>query len=153
VILAALPPHLRKALETMRGYVYQSEFARKYYFAGHDEGMAKGLEEGRSKGLEEGRSKGLEEGRSKGLEEGRSKGLEEGRSKGLEEGLEEGRLRGLRSAAMAMVRVKLSSLTAEDEAAVEAMNGEDALTRLIGELAHASNEAELRAALAAARDA
>ena len=138
VILAALPPHLRKVLETMRGYVYQSEFARKYYFAGHDEGMAKGLE------------KGLEEGRSKGLEEGRSKGLEEGRSKGLEEGRSEGRLGGLRSAAIAMVRAKLSSLTAEEEAAIEAIDSEGALDRLIGELARASDEAELRAALAVA---
>ena len=124
VILAALPPHLRKALETMRGYVYQSEFARKYYFEG------------------------LEEGRSKGLEEGRSEGLEEGRSKGLEEG----RLGGLRSAATAMVRVKLSSFTAEDEAAIEAMGDEDALNRLIGALARSHDEAELRAALTAARD-
>jgi hypothetical protein len=138
VILAALPPHLRKALETMRGYEYQSEFARKYYFQGHDEGMAKGLEEGRSKGLEEGRSKGLEE----------------------------GRLRGLRSAAVALVRAKLSSASGDEaaieaaseaaseaaiEATIEAMNDEHALDRLIGELARASDEVAVRSALARVR--
>jgi hypothetical protein len=64
VILAALPPSVRKLLETqMQGYVYQSEFAHKYY--------SQGLEEGREQGLEEGR----EEGREQGLEEGREQGL------------------------------------------------------------------------------
>jgi hypothetical protein len=40
VILAALSPSLRKILEIpMRGYVYQSEFARKYYGQGHEAGL------------------------------------------------------------------------------------------------------------------
>jgi len=40
VILAALPPSIRKLLETqMQGYVYQSEFARKYYSQGLEEGL------------------------------------------------------------------------------------------------------------------
>jgi flagellar biosynthesis/type III secretory pathway protein FliH len=64
VILAALSASVRKQLEDrMRGYVYQSEFARKYYFQGHDEG----LEKGREQGLEKGREEGLEKGRESGL--------------------------------------------------------------------------------------
>jgi hypothetical protein len=52
VILAALPPLLRAILETrMQGYVYQSDFARKYYSQGLEEGREKGLEEGRGVGL------------------------------------------------------------------------------------------------------
>jgi hypothetical protein len=52
VILAALPPSVRKALEAqMQGYVYQSEFARKYYSQGHEKGLEEGLEQGLSQGL------------------------------------------------------------------------------------------------------
>jgi hypothetical protein len=48
VIMAALPLSIREALEAqMQGYVYQSEFARRY------------VAEGRSQGLEEGRLQGL----------------------------------------------------------------------------------------------
>jgi hypothetical protein len=55
VILAALSASVRKQLENrMRGYEYQSEFARKYYFQGHDEGREKGREEGREEGRESG---------------------------------------------------------------------------------------------------
>ncbi|HEY0480596.1 MAG TPA: hypothetical protein VGD37_23930 [Kofleriaceae bacterium] len=48
VIMAALSPSLRKQLlETqMQGYVYQSEFARKYYSQGLEEGREQGLEQG-----------------------------------------------------------------------------------------------------------
>lgn len=59
VVMAALPHPIRKILEArMKGYVYQSDFARKYYFQGHEEGLVKGREEGR----EEGRERGLAEG-------------------------------------------------------------------------------------------
>jgi hypothetical protein len=45
VILSGLPPHIRQAMEAhmIKGYVYQSDFARKYYFQGHDEGREEGL--------------------------------------------------------------------------------------------------------------
>ena len=44
VIWMALPPSVRKALEThMQGYVYQSEFARKYISQGREEGREEGL--------------------------------------------------------------------------------------------------------------
>jgi len=100
VILAARPPSVRKALEArMQGYVYKSEFARKYY----------------------------------------SQGLEEGHS------------RGLRSAALALLRAKLDAVTAEDEAAIEAVHDERALTEMIGALVRATGAAEVRAALAGAR--
>ena len=60
VIMAALPPSVRKLLETqMQGYVYQSEFARKYYSQGLEEGRDQGREEGREQGLEQGREQGL----------------------------------------------------------------------------------------------
>lgn len=56
VILAALPPLLRQALEArMKGYVYQSEYARRYY----GQGLEEGLEQGREQGLEKGRQQGL----------------------------------------------------------------------------------------------
>jgi predicted transposase YdaD len=55
VILAALSASVRNELENrMRGYEYQSEFARKYYFQGHGEGLEKGREEGREEGRESG---------------------------------------------------------------------------------------------------
>ena len=63
VIMAALPHRLRAIMEArMKGYVYQSDFARKYYFQGHEEGLVKGHEAGLVKGREEGRERGLAEG-------------------------------------------------------------------------------------------
>jgi len=60
VILARLPDAARRALEKkmIKGYEYQSEFARKYY----GQGREKGREEGRERGREEGRERGREEG-------------------------------------------------------------------------------------------
>jgi flagellar biosynthesis/type III secretory pathway protein FliH len=106
VILAVLPPSVRKALE-MQGYMYQSEFARKYYSQGREEGHSRGLEEGHA--------------------------------------------RGLRSAVLALVRAKLGVVTSDDEAAVEALRDEQALTHLIGVLARATSALEIRTALTAAR--
>lgn len=48
VILNALPAELRRSLEArmIKGYEYQSDFARKYYGQGMSEGLEKGREEG-----------------------------------------------------------------------------------------------------------
>jgi hypothetical protein len=44
MILSCLPEHVRQALEArMKGYVYQSDFARKYYSEGLVEGCEQGL--------------------------------------------------------------------------------------------------------------
>jgi hypothetical protein len=49
----------RRALEEMmKGYVYQSDFAKKYVAQGHAEGRTEGLTEGRAEGLTEGRAEG-----------------------------------------------------------------------------------------------
>lgn len=64
VILSALPAATRQTLEArMKGYQYQSDFARNYY----GQGMSAGLEKGRKEGLEKGRRKGRKEGRDEGL--------------------------------------------------------------------------------------
>jgi hypothetical protein len=61
VVMSALPRLLRQALEAqMEGYEYQSEFARKYYNQGREEGRHEGREEGRHEGREEGRHEGLQ---------------------------------------------------------------------------------------------
>jgi flagellar biosynthesis/type III secretory pathway protein FliH len=61
VINAGLPAAVRQALEAnmLKGYVYQSEFARKYYSQGVEAGRAEGREEGIRAGREEGRAAGL----------------------------------------------------------------------------------------------
>jgi hypothetical protein len=61
VILLSLPDALRQVLEVrmLEGYEYQSDFARKYYGQGREEGLKKGREEGLEKGLEKGREEGL----------------------------------------------------------------------------------------------
>jgi hypothetical protein len=47
LILSKLPDPLRSILEArMKGYEYQSDFARKYYYQGHNEGLEKGRKEG-----------------------------------------------------------------------------------------------------------
>jgi hypothetical protein len=63
----------RRALETtMKGYEYQSDFAKKYVAQGRAEGRSEGLTEGLTKGLFEGLTKGRTEGRSEGRTEGRT---------------------------------------------------------------------------------
>jgi flagellar biosynthesis/type III secretory pathway protein FliH len=60
LIVSRLPEGSRRLLEArMQGYQYQSEFARKYYGQGHEEGLKKGLDEGLKKGLDEGLKQGL----------------------------------------------------------------------------------------------
>jgi len=61
VIMKALPANARQIVEAqmIKGYQYQSDFARKYYGQGHEEGRQEGREEGRQEGREEGRQEGL----------------------------------------------------------------------------------------------
>jgi predicted transposase YdaD len=60
-ILKALPAELRQNLEArmIKGYEYQSDFARKYYGQGMSEGIEKGRQEGRQEGRREGHEDGL----------------------------------------------------------------------------------------------
>jgi hypothetical protein len=53
VILSCLPALVRRALEArmIKGYEYQSDFARKYYSQGLKQGRDEGREEGREEGL------------------------------------------------------------------------------------------------------
>jgi predicted transposase YdaD len=59
--MAAAPDAVQRYLEKlmMKGYEYQSEFARKYYGQGLQTGRAEGLKTGRAEGLETGRAEGL----------------------------------------------------------------------------------------------
>lgn len=61
LIMAAAPDAVQQYLEQLmlKGYEYQSEFARKYYGQGLQTGRAEGLETGRAEGLETGRAEGL----------------------------------------------------------------------------------------------
>jgi hypothetical protein len=55
VIIDALPATVRQVLEArMQRYEYKSDFARKYYGQGLQEGRQEGLQEGRQEGLQEG---------------------------------------------------------------------------------------------------
>ena len=65
-IVASLAEGDRHILEAnqMQGYVYQSNFARKYVAQGREEGLS----EGREEGLEEGLSKGIAVGREQGIQ-------------------------------------------------------------------------------------
>jgi hypothetical protein len=56
VILSVLPGQVRWALEArmIKGYEYQSDFARKYVAEGRAEGRQEGLEEGMRRGIVEG---------------------------------------------------------------------------------------------------
>ncbi|HEU4726809.1 MAG TPA: hypothetical protein VFT22_02940 [Kofleriaceae bacterium] len=124
IILAKLPAPIRQILEArMRGYQYQSEFARSYYKQGLEQGLERGLEQGREQGLEQGRTVGRGEGREQGLQD----------------------------AALVLLRAKLEAVDPEDEAAIRALHDERALTRLIDALARAHDERAARGALVAAR--
>jgi len=63
LILARMNERVRRALEAMRmqKYEYQSEFARKYYGQGKQEGFAEGLHLGKAEGKAEGEAKGKAE--------------------------------------------------------------------------------------------
>jgi hypothetical protein len=53
VILSSLPELVRRAVEArmIKGYEYQSDFARKYYSQGLEKGRDEGRDEGREEGL------------------------------------------------------------------------------------------------------
>jgi hypothetical protein len=59
VTMKALPANARQVVEAqmIKGYQYQSDFARKYYGQGITEGFEKGRQEGREEGREEGRQR------------------------------------------------------------------------------------------------
>jgi flagellar biosynthesis/type III secretory pathway protein FliH len=98
-IMAELPDLIRQLLETrMQGYQYRSEFARRYYNQGREEGHKQGHEEG------------------------------------------------LRNAVLALARTRLEVVTAADQAMIEAVHDEHALTELIDALARAQSPSEARAA-------
>jgi hypothetical protein len=95
-IMAELPDVIRQILEArMQGYQYRSEFARKYY----------------------------------------------------NQGREEGREEGLRDAVLALARTRLEVVTANDQAMIEAMHDQGALTELINILGRAGTPTEARTAL------
>jgi predicted transposase YdaD len=60
LILARLNERVRRALEamTMQKYEYQSEFAKKYYGQGKQEGFAEGLSQGEARGEARGKAEG-----------------------------------------------------------------------------------------------
>jgi len=72
--------------------------------------------------------------------QGRTEGRSEGRTKGREEGL--------RSAVLELVRTKLETVTADEEAGIKALHDKRALTELIGALGQARSASKARAALA-----
>ena len=105
VILNGLPALVRQALEArmIKGYQYQSDFARKYYWQGHDEGLSKGREEGLIQGHEEAR------------EELRREivALVSARLPGVRDELD-GQLRDQPEAALVRIAVELARTTDED---------------------------------------
>jgi flagellar biosynthesis/type III secretory pathway protein FliH len=55
VILSTLPAVIRQVLEArMERYEYQSEFARKYYGQGMQQGREEGMQQGREEGMQDG---------------------------------------------------------------------------------------------------
>ena len=56
----------------MKGYEYQTDFAKKYVAQGRTEGRNEGRAEGRAEGRNEGRAEGRNEGRNEGRAEGRA---------------------------------------------------------------------------------
>jgi flagellar biosynthesis/type III secretory pathway protein FliH len=69
LILARLNERVRRALEAMRmqKYEYQSEFAKKYYGQGKQEGFAEGLSLGKVEGKAEGEARGKAEGEAQAI--------------------------------------------------------------------------------------
>lgn len=107
IITSSMPELVRSALEArmIKGYEYQSDFARKYY----------------SHGLEQGREQGLEQGREQGREQGLRRAviaLIGARLPGLRDELER-RLAGQSAARLEQLVIELGD--AHDEAAVRAV--------------------------------
>jgi flagellar biosynthesis/type III secretory pathway protein FliH len=123
-ILEALPASDLSALEARLSYEYQSAFARKYIAMGRDEGRSEGRVEGRSEGRVEGRSEGRVEGRSEGQ----------------------------RSAVLELARLKLGTLSAQEQTAIAAIADAALLTELLLDLGRATSVEQACAALALAVD-
>ncbi len=70
LVHSALPPELRKVFEeamTIKGYVYQSEFAKRYVAQGRAEGEAEGEAKGEARGEAKGQAEGEAKGRAEAL--------------------------------------------------------------------------------------
>jgi hypothetical protein len=71
LVYISLGEAARQALEAkMKGYEYQSDFAKKYVAIGLEQGRAQGLGQGLEQGREQGRAQGREQGREQGRAEG-----------------------------------------------------------------------------------
>lgn len=70
----------------------------------------------------------------------------QGHSEGQEEGRKAGREQGLQAAALALAHAKLETVTADDQAVIEALHDEHTLIALIGALGHGRSPSEARAA-------
>lgn len=77
LILARLDKKTRRALEAMRmqKYEYQSEFAKKYYGQGKQEGFAEGLSQGKAEGEARGKAEGEARGKAEGKAEGEARAI------------------------------------------------------------------------------
>jgi predicted transposase YdaD len=69
---------------------------------------------------------------------------------GRSEGREEGRSEGLRAGVIALAHVRLEAVTPDDQAAIAAIEGDQALLELLRALGQAGGPAEARAAFEAA---
>jgi hypothetical protein len=119
LILSKLPGEVRPVLEArMKGYEYQSDFARKYYYEGHNEG----------------------------LEKGRNEGLREGRAAGRREALQAARKEGLRMVVRALLR-KLVRVPTVELAAIDTIEDEAVLAELVDTLECVTEPFDARAAL------
>jgi hypothetical protein len=125
LILAALPEDEQRHLEAMmiKGYQYQSDFARRYF------------EEGRQLGLQVGREEGREEGREQAREEAMR--LASAKSAEL-----------LCQKALEMARERLGTVTVEQEQWIRGLNEPQVVAELIAGVACVSEPAALDALLA-----
>jgi hypothetical protein len=116
----------RRSLEAkMKGYEYQSDFAKKY--------VAQGLTQGRTEGLTEGLTKGLTEGLTKGLTQGRVEGRVEGRT--------EGRVEEAARAILTVLRVRGLAVPDADRERILAQKDPERLERWLEKAAVAASVA------------
>jgi flagellar biosynthesis/type III secretory pathway protein FliH len=151
-IMQGLPEDLRGTKEEtmlIEGYTFESAFARRHFARGKEEGKQAGIEEGKQAGIEEGKQAGIEEGKQAGIEEGKQAGIEEGKQVAREEA-ERARIAMLQGLAIDLLRNKAGDSVAEREAMIRDVGKAAALTKLIVELGSASNEEQVRVAVALA---
>jgi len=77
LVLARVGDVAKKILEAMmmKGYEYQSDFAKKYYGLGKAEGLAAGEAKGLAEGKAEGKAEGLAVGKAEGLAAGKAQAV------------------------------------------------------------------------------